>query len=144
PRRSADIPRFKLSDVNTATTQGLMILAGGVLFITALMGGGGLRSFLRRFSIMLVIPASMLLWGGQQLDTIKENPALLQSVTITLNDKVIKEGPLVDGIRDTMSNTLGRAGSDIVEVSQVAIIIAIVVFGLSLLPTPGSGRENDT
>lgn len=144
PRRSSDIPKFKFSDITTTTTQGLMVLAGGILFITALMGANGLRSFLRRFSFMLIIPALILLWGGQELAKLSDHPQVLNGVTVTLNDEEIEEGPIVDAIKDFLFNISERAGTDIKNVSQVAVIIALVIFGLSLLPMPGSGRGLDS
>jgi hypothetical protein len=144
PRRSADIPTFNLSDISQTTTQIVMIVAGIVLFITASMGANGLRSLLRRMSIMLLIPATLMIWGSGIINDLETSPSLLTNIEITLNDRVIREGPLVDATEEVLGDIVGRVANDTNNTSLVALAIAGVLFFLSLLPMPGSGRGLDS
>lgn len=145
PNRPEGAPEFKLTDMTQSFTQGVMVFAGIVLLITASMGADGLRSFFRRFGVMLLLPALLLFLGGQRLAEIQDNNEPITGLTITINDKVIRDGPLVDASQDVIRDLAGRTGNDLKTTSQVAIMIAVVVFALSLLPTPGhSGRINDS
>lgn len=141
--RPETFPTFKFSDVSQATTQAVMIFAGVLLFINASMGSTRLRATLRRFSIMLLIPAGILLWGGEEFATLQDSRQPIP-IQITINDKVIKEGPLFDATQDVIKNTAGRIGNDVVNISWIAVAIAGVVFLLSFLPTPGGGRGLDS
>ncbi len=145
PRRSLNVPEFKLSDLSQRATQALILFAGVVLFFTASMGANGLRSLSRRMSIMLLLPALFMMWAGGALGDLETNPnTFVDNIEIRLNDRIIREGPLVDATENILQGMAGRIGGDISTTSGIALAIAGALFFFSLLPMPGSGRGLDS
>lgn len=138
--RDFDWPEFSASDVRSAVSNGALILAGSMLFITALIGGGlRPRRLLLWIGLMLVLPALIVLASGQGINS----DGLEQEIRVEIlqSEDGVRQSEVFDiALADTIVDAIKRIGNSFVQVGGIALVIAIVLTLAGFL-MPGGGRK---